>query len=100
MIARVYPVRAPANAAITRINTHLGYPRAHVQPDGRTVQTVTYATAEELSAGGFALFIKRDLDTAAGVATGTRRDVDRRAEVKSEVEAPSVQVALAEGKAR
>jgi hypothetical protein len=87
MIARVYPVLPPAAAAIARIDTHLGYPQQHTQPDGRITATLTYALPEELAAGGFAVFVKRNIDTSAGVATGTRRDV-ARTEVKSEVNAP------------
>jgi hypothetical protein len=88
MIARVYPVIAPANAAIAIMNNRLGYPKVHTQPDGRPVTTQTFAVPEELSAGGFAVFFRRNEDVAAGIATGTRRDVSRRTEVKSEVEAP------------
>lgn len=89
MMARVFPVTPPALVAIGKINTHLGYPKQHVQPDGRIAQTTTYANPEELTAGnGFAVFIKANIDTIAGVTTGNRRDVNRRTEVKSEVEAP------------
>lgn len=97
MMARVYPVRPPANAAIAIMNNRLGYPKQHTQPDGRIVTTTTFAVAEELAAGGFAVFFRRNEDIPAGIATGTRRDVDRRAEVKSEVEAPT-NVAQAQAK--
>lgn len=99
MNARVYPVIAPANAAVAIMNNKLGYPKQHVQPDGRVVTTTTFAQPEELSAGGFAVFFRRDEDLPAGIGTGTRRDVNRRTEVKSEVEAPTVAMAQA-GKAK
>lgn len=89
MMARVYPVIAPANAAIAIMNNTLGYPRQHTQPDGRVVTTTTFAQPEELAAGGFAVFFRRNEDLPAGIGTGTRRNVNRRTEVKSEVEAPT-----------
>jgi len=100
MNARVYPVLAPANAAVAIVNNALGYPKQHVQPDGRTASTTTFALPEELAAGGFAVFFRRDEDLAHGIGTGTRRNVDRRTEVKSEVEAPTAQAQQAQAQAQ
>jgi hypothetical protein len=85
--ARVFDTLDSANDAIGIVNSYMGYPLSVRCPDMTLCNISTYAIAEELVDGRWAIIVKRDVDIAAGVTSGARESIDRKMQVIKEVDA-------------